>query len=206
MNLTLVCPSCQRALRVPDNLLGQAVKCPSCAHVFTVPDSAEEEQPRPPAPSEGVYDEPPQSARRRRPVEEEYEEEEDEDVRPRRRGPDKPGKVTAIAIMMLIAGILATINSVIFLAYMGIIGVASLGSGFLCCLWPGPYYGVTYGILAIVKASRLLGRNAHRERPPHGIGTMMIINILNFDVPSLVMGILVLVFLSDPEVKDYFRS
>ena len=32
---TLVnCPSCERKLRVPDELLGQKVKCPSCATTF----------------------------------------------------------------------------------------------------------------------------------------------------------------------------
>lgn len=29
------CPQCSRQLRVPDNLLGQAVKCPSCGVQFT---------------------------------------------------------------------------------------------------------------------------------------------------------------------------
>jgi predicted Zn finger-like uncharacterized protein len=202
MNCTIACPSCQRTLRVPEELLGQSVKCPSCDHVFTAPESVEEEAPRrSAAPPEAVYeDEPPPS--RRRPREELYEDDEDA---PRRRR-HKPGKVLAIAIMILVGGILATINGAIWLAYMGIFGVASFGFGFLCCLWPGPYYALTYGIMAIVKGSRLLGDKAHAERPPYGIANMMIINIINFDVPGLVMGILVLVFLNDPEVRDYFRS
>jgi predicted Zn finger-like uncharacterized protein len=29
------CPQCERKLRVPDNLLGQAVKCPTCSMTFT---------------------------------------------------------------------------------------------------------------------------------------------------------------------------
>src|SRR5262245_41781377 len=35
MPLLLDCPSCQRKLRVPDNLFGQTVKCPTCGETFT---------------------------------------------------------------------------------------------------------------------------------------------------------------------------
>jgi predicted Zn finger-like uncharacterized protein len=45
MSLIVDCPSCQRKLRVPDDLLGLNVKCPSCATMFTAQDS----QPAPPA-------------------------------------------------------------------------------------------------------------------------------------------------------------
>jgi predicted Zn finger-like uncharacterized protein len=31
------CPSCGRKLRVPDDLLGKAVKCPTCEHLFEAP-------------------------------------------------------------------------------------------------------------------------------------------------------------------------
>jgi hypothetical protein len=40
------CPSCGRALRVPDHLIGQNVKCPGCQTTFRV----EEEGPPPPGP------------------------------------------------------------------------------------------------------------------------------------------------------------
>ena len=33
----LDCPSCSRKLRVPDDLLGRAVKCPTCDHTFQAP-------------------------------------------------------------------------------------------------------------------------------------------------------------------------
>jgi hypothetical protein len=62
------------------------------------------------------------------------------------------------------------------------------------------------GIMAIIKGANLLSEKAYVQHPPQGIATMMIINIINCDLPNLVMGILVLVFLSDPEVKDYFRG
>jgi predicted Zn finger-like uncharacterized protein len=48
------CPSCQRPLRVPDDLIGKAVKCPGCATVWTVDAEAPVEPPReePPLPPE----------------------------------------------------------------------------------------------------------------------------------------------------------
>jgi len=35
MQNTIPCPSCQRELRVPDQLLGKLVKCPACSTTFT---------------------------------------------------------------------------------------------------------------------------------------------------------------------------
>ena len=35
---TVCCPACQRALRVPNDLLGQQVKCPACEQTFTASD------------------------------------------------------------------------------------------------------------------------------------------------------------------------
>jgi hypothetical protein len=43
MPIVIVCTSCQRKLRVPDNLLGKKVKCPACQNSFTA--AAEEEIP-----------------------------------------------------------------------------------------------------------------------------------------------------------------
>jgi hypothetical protein len=105
MPITVSCPNCNRALRVPDELLGKRVKCPACATVLTaspegsvqssaaVPPSRESIAPRrrPAPPPEEEEVEP--QVRRRRPApppEEEYEEEsppeeEDEEEAPRPR-------------------------------------------------------------------------------------------------------------------------
>lgn len=206
MSLTITCPACQRTLRVPESLLGQAVKCPSCSHTFTAPDSLEEAAPRRSAapPPDDYDDEPPPPRRRART--DDYDDDDDDAPprRSRRRRDDKPGKVQAIAIMILIGGILAALHAVIWFVYIAIVGVASVGVGFLCCLWPGPYYALVLGIMGILKGARLLGQQAHRELPPQGLAIMMIINIINFDMWNLVLGIIVLVFLNDEEVKDYF--
>jgi hypothetical protein len=165
-------------------------------HVFMAPEPVEEAAPprRPdaPPPVAEVADEPRPSPRRLR---EDYEEDQDEVRRPRRRE-EKPSKVQAIGIMVLIGGILACISAL----------ASTLFSGFLCCLWPGLYYGLVTGIMAIVKGTSLLNEKAYRLAPPQGIAIMMIINIINGDLVNLTLGILVLVFLSDKEVKDYFRG
>jgi predicted Zn finger-like uncharacterized protein len=182
MNHTVACPSCQRTLRVPDSLLGQQVKCPSCMHTFFAPETLEE-VPRP-APS------PPREPSLPRPT---ATEEEFDEPRSIRSGPEKPGKVLAIGIMVLIGGILALLFAAVWV--ISVIG--------LC--WPGTYYALVLGILAIIKGMQLLGDKAYRETPPSTIGILMIINIINADVVNLTLGILVLVFLGDREVKDYFR-
>ena len=138
-----------------------------------------------------------------------------EDDRPSRRGRpsrsgERPGKVQAIAIMTLIGGILACVYSgiaLLFLLFYGIVGgIATFGIGCLCLLWPGPYYGITVGILATIKGSQLLGERARTLPPPRGTAIMMIINIINFDVVNCVLGILILVFCSDPEVENWHRG
>ena len=71
-------------------------------------------------------------------------------------------------------------------------------------VWPGTYYSVVVGILAVVKGSTVLGSNAHSVTPPTGIAIMMTINIINGDLLNLMLGILILVFCADEEVKRYF--
>ena len=71
--------------------------------------------------------------------------------------------------------------------------------------WPGTYYSLVLGIMAIVKSSQLLGKRAAKQMPPSRISIMQIINILNCDWINLTLGIINLVFLGDEKVKSYFR-
>ncbi len=48
MQNTIPCPSCQRELRVPEQLIGKLVKCPACATTFT----ASLSEPSPPVEAE----------------------------------------------------------------------------------------------------------------------------------------------------------
>lgn len=119
--------------------------------------------------------------------------------RGRRKSAERPGKVQAIAIMTLIGGIQAAIFALIWLG-------ADLSSFFCLCLWPGQYYTAVLAVLAIIKGAQLLGQDARSYPPPRGTAIMMIIDIINGDVVNCVLGILVLVFCSDPEVETFFRG
>lgn len=193
MNLTILCPSCQRPLRVPDNLLGESVKCPSCEQTFVAPDHVEEPPNRSAAPPPEHYEDK-RIASGRRDADEDYDEDYDEAPRRSRFRREKPGKVQAIAVMMLVGGILATLHAAILM-------ITIYG---LC--WPGTYYSLVMGILAIKRASQLMGDRVPRQTPPSGIAIMQIINIVNCDAVNLTLGIISLVFLNDDEVKDFFRS
>ncbi len=118
---------------------------------------------------------------------------EDED-RVRRR--DKPGKVQAIAIMALVGGIWAVLHG------LGSFG----GSRGACCFWPGTYYCLVSGVLAIIKGAQLLGENSRLHAVPMVTGVLLIINIVGLDVVGCVLGILIVVFCSDPEVRSHFRG
>ena len=52
----------------------------------------------------------------------------------------------------------------------------------------------------------MLGADASRQTPPTGIAVMMIINIIYADVVNCVLGIVMLIFCSDDEVKDYLAK
>jgi hypothetical protein len=94
--------------------------------------------------------------------------------------------------MMLAGGIIAVL-----------IGVSwSLGSAFVCCLWPGTWYSLVVGIMLIVRGAALLGRDPGPA--PSGLAIAQIILIINLDVINLVLGILAKVFLADPDVAAYF--
>jgi len=146
-----------------------------------------------------------------------------EDERPSRRGRrsrsgQRPGKSLAIAIMTLIGGIVACLEALFAFFYVMIWGVSTLGIGFLCCLWPGPYYCATAGILAIIKGSQLLGQGHRAIPPPKGTGILLIVcavdvaQIFAFNIIGAgaalavcIVGILIVVFSGDPEVEQWHQ-
>lgn len=182
MAIKLRCPTCSNQLVVPDSAAGKKVRCPSCQSSVLI---VNEEGPLEPVDSE---DRPPRSRHG------------DSDHSLDQNGlPERSGKVQAIAFMTLAGGIIAILGSV---AYMFLSVFVSMG---LCCLWPGWVYSIVLGILTIIKDSTLLGQNAHLQVPPKVTGIMMIINLVNFDFVNCTLGILILVFLADPEVQRYYQ-
>ncbi len=230
MSHLITCPDCSKHLQVPEELIGRKVQCPECKQTFTAAVTEDQEpikSKKPDEPDEpdawgkkntrvGVSkktnrrsddedddddDDDNDYGRRRRNNDDDDEDgDEDFDVRRRPRSPrsddNKPSHVTGIGIMALVGGIWACL---LFLIIGG-------GSSGICCLWPGTYYTLVVGILAIVKGSSVLGSSAYLNRPPTGIAIMMIINIINGDLLNLVLGILILVFCADEEVKSYFAQ
>jgi predicted Zn finger-like uncharacterized protein len=99
MPTTVDCPSCNRKLRIPDELLGKKVKCPTCGNAFTASaapsaDPMEEEAP-PPSPRRAAAPPPPEEEYQDEPAEEQGEE------RPsrRRRSRKEPHRGTLILIL-----------------------------------------------------------------------------------------------------------
>ena len=221
MSHLITCPECSKPLQVPENLLGKKVQCPECTQTFIAmlpeePSFDARSTSKPPPRDKTRTDNGVTKTTNRARVEDEDKDErdaprrrsrydaqddEDDDLSIRRRPSTRhikrdelvPGKVTGIGIMALIGGIFAIL---LFLGW-------SAGSSGFCCLWPGTYYSLVVGILAIVHGSAFLGSNAYLRPPPTFIGVMMIINIINGDFINLVLGIIILVFCSDEEVTAY---
>lgn len=105
----------------------------------------------------------------------------------------KPGKVQAIAIMTLVGGIVAGLCSLTMM----------LVSVFLWIPW---IYGVVIAIMALVRGISLLGDSAPQVKAPKGIAIMQICNAVNCDWINVVLGIITLVFLTDPQVQAYFGT
>lgn len=110
---------------------------------------------------------------------------------------EKPGKVQAIAIMTLINGILNVLAG-ISLTFAVVVG--SLGIGLICL--PVTILPTALGIFEIIGGTKLLG-NPPRKFNVQTIAIMEIIAILFGSVPSLVIGIINLVFYNEPEVKAF---
>jgi hypothetical protein len=108
---------------------------------------------------------------------------------------EKPGKLTAIAIMTLIGGIWAVMVGIG--EAMGIIGSLC----FACFLIPGAAVSFFGGIFMIVQGALLLGQNpAQHIRRTRVSASLQIACILAGDVVNLILGILNHVFLSDRAV------
>jgi GYF domain 2 len=112
--------------------------------------------------------------------------------RPRRRRPQKPGQVQAVGIMMLVGGI------------MGVIVFLTFAATCVGLVWPGIYFELVVAILAIVRGANML--NQDDQGPPRTLAVLLIICIINLDVINCVLGIVSLVMLNDPQVRDYYRS
>ncbi len=110
---------------------------------------------------------------------------------------ESPGLVKTIAVMTLINGIVNI--------FWGLIATVSVtASIFLICLAPLAILPTILGIFEIIYAAKLLTSPPQPVRPSNTIAILEILCILTFNVFSMIVGILSLVFYNDPQVKDYF--
>jgi hypothetical protein len=114
----------------------------------------------------------------------------------------KPGMVTAIAVMTLVNGILNILWSVGFACAVLSFFWAVLP---LLCL-PLAIYPLVLGILEIIYAAKLIPNPPKPTQPAKWLAIMEICDIVVVDVPSLVIGILSLVFYNDSRVQAYFAA
>ena len=194
MAIEFRCGQCNNLLRTEDDTAGKQAQCPQCGAIATVPTAAAVSGGLPPPPGDNPFGaaggQPSPATESSSPFQS-----------PIAGGtpavvPPKPGKVLAIAILTLVGGALAALWAVmdLFMAF---------GVCFTILFVP---YEIVLAVLAITKGIRLLGANAQTETPPKTTSIMQIINIINCDVANLVLGIIVLVFCNDPEVKAYLRG
>ncbi len=109
-----------------------------------------------------------------------------------------PGKLEAVRIMAIVGGALAILTGVAGLGWTLVAGIASFGIGCLCL--PIPVYWLVTGIIALTQ-----GINVAKQ-PPKVAAIMQIICVLGGDVINLVLGIIELVFLNDPEIRAYYHA
>lgn len=116
---------------------------------------------------------------------------------------EKPGKVQAVAIMTLVDGILNILWGL--LLGLGVILLIIPSLGFIICYSPAVIYSIVVGVLEIISGAKLM-KTPSRKFKVKTIAILEIVNIVSFAFPSLVVGILNLVFYNDPEVKAFIDS
>jgi hypothetical protein len=118
-------------------------------------------------------------------------------------GVGKPGKVQAIAIMTLVDGILNIVWG-LFLGIMLLLLIIPT-IGIILCFTPAAIYSIVVGILEIIAGAKLM-RTPPRKFKVKTIAILEIVNIVSLSFPSLVVGILNMVFYNDPETQAYIES
>ena len=111
----------------------------------------------------------------------------------------RPDKITAIAVLSLLNGLIS-----IFWGIISSIGAAATIVG-LCCI-PLTILPIILGGFEIAYAARLLSNPPRPCKPNKTIAILDIINILYGNFISLAIGILLLVFYSDLDIKEWFET
>lgn len=110
---------------------------------------------------------------------------------PRQPDGQKPATVTLMAALILVGGIWAVAQSA------GVM-IAS------ACCWLTWAYALPVGIFAFLHGLTLLTNP--RQRPIKAVPILLIGCIINCDVVTMTLGIVALVLMGSPEVKDYYEE
>lgn len=109
----------------------------------------------------------------------------------------KPGLLTAIAVMTLTSG-------VINLFWGFIASATALGTiiGVICL--PITILPTILGVFEIIYAAKLLSAQPEAVKPSQSIAVFQILTFFIGNIFSMVVGILTLIFYNDQSVKEYF--
>jgi hypothetical protein len=116
-------------------------------------------------------------------------------------GPAKPGKYQAMATMTLANGVL---NILYGLGITATIVLGTIGIGLICA--PMTILPVVLGIFEIIAATKMIATPPQRVANFQTLAILEIIAVISGNAISLVVGILNLVFLNDPEIKAYLDT
>ena len=109
----------------------------------------------------------------------------------------KPGLFTTIVVMTLLSGI-------VNLFWGFIASATALGTivGVICL--PITILPTILGVFEIIYAAKLLSAQPEPVQPSQPIAVFEILMVFYFNIFSLVVGILALIFYNDVSVKEYF--
>ena len=226
----VVCPHCNKKLRVPDHLLGQNVKCPACAATFTVPaanaapmtaDAPDEVRSSRRQQDREEFSERPRSRRavdddeeaddrlrRRSEEEDEFDDKEDRKRRRRRRRrADAAAAVLAPAIALLIIGGLGLLMGVANIAFVASgLGVAPQqkdDSAFMVGRYIGAFVSLIWGVVVLLGGIKLKTLQSRGSAITGAIFAILPCNPVC--LAGVFVGIWALVVMNKPEVKNAFR-
>lgn len=111
---------------------------------------------------------------------------------------EKPSNVTALGVLNVVSGV---INIVASLSVTFGLAISLVG---LICV-PITILPAILGVFEILYGIKLLANPPQPVKPSQAIAICQLITFLYLNVVSGVVGILALVFYSDPEVKAYFE-